>query len=134
MSFVPYIHFKGNAREAMGFYAEVFGATDLEISDYSEAPSELGMPTSDAVLHSQISLNGQMLMAADAMPGGTYNPQASVSISHSVPSAQEAQTIFDKLAEGGGIVMPFAPTFFTAGFGMCKDKFGTHWMINVQQG
>lgn len=131
MSFVPYIHFGGNARAAMLFYADVFGATDLEISDYSDAPSELGMPSSDAVLHSQLSLNGQLLMAADAMPGRGYNPQASVSVSHTVPTFEDGQVIFDRLADGGGIVMPFAANFFSAGFGMCKDKFGTHWMISV---
>jgi PhnB protein len=131
MSFVPYIHFNGNAREAMQFYADVFGANDLEISNYSAAPAELGMPSSDAVLHSQMTVGGQMLMAADAMPGAEYRAQASVSISHAVQSFEVGTGIFDRLADGGGIVMPFAPTFFTPGFGMCKDKFGTHWMINV---
>jgi PhnB protein len=26
--------------------------------------------------------------------------------------------------------MPFAKTFFSNGFGMCVDKFGTPWMVN----
>ena len=26
--------------------------------------------------------------------------------------------------------MPFAKTFFSKGFGMCVDKFGTPWMVN----
>ena len=134
MSFVPYLHFNGNAREAMEFYADVFGATDLEISPYSEAPPELGMPATDAVFHAQFSVNGQHLMAADAMPGAPYNPQASVSVSFSLSDVDEGQGIFENLSEGGEIVMPYAATFFTAGFGMCKDKFGTHWMISTMEG
>jgi PhnB protein len=26
--------------------------------------------------------------------------------------------------------MPFSPTFFSNGFGMCVDKFGIPWMVN----
>jgi PhnB protein len=27
--------------------------------------------------------------------------------------------------------MPFGPTFWTSGFGMCIDRFGTPWMVNA---
>ena len=37
MAFVPYIHFQGQCREAMAFYADVFGGT-LEVMTYAEAP------------------------------------------------------------------------------------------------
>jgi PhnB protein len=26
--------------------------------------------------------------------------------------------------------MPFGPTFWSKGFGMCVDKFGVPWMVN----
>jgi PhnB protein len=26
--------------------------------------------------------------------------------------------------------MPFGKTFFSRGFGMCVDQFGTPWMVN----
>ncbi len=42
MAFIPYIHFDGNCDEAMSFYAGVFGATDLKIMRYSEAPEDCG--------------------------------------------------------------------------------------------
>jgi len=131
LAFTPYIHFNGNARAAMTFYADVFGAADLSIQSYSDAPPEVGLPATDAVMHAQFSLDGHLLMAADAMPGRPYTPQAAVSVSHAVTSVDAGQVIFDKLADRGDIVMPFARSFFAAGFGMCKDKFGTHWMINV---
>ena len=28
--------------------------------------------------------------------------------------------------------MPYAKTFWTSGFGMCKDKFGVPWMVNAE--
>jgi hypothetical protein len=42
-----------------------------------------------------------------------------------------AQRVFDLLADGGAVIMPFAPTFWSDGFGMLKDRFGTHWMVSA---
>ena len=49
----------------------------------------------------------------------------------SSPMPTRAKRIFDALAEGGTVRMPFSPTFFSAGFGMLIDRFGAPWMINA---
>ena len=41
------------------------------------------------------------------------------------------QRVFDALAVGGQVTMPFAATFWSPGFGMVTDRFGTPWMVNV---
>ena len=46
------------------------------------------------------------------------------------PTVEEGQRVFDALAEGGSIFMPFEPTFWAEKFGMVTDKFGIHWGIN----
>ena len=46
------------------------------------------------------------------------------------PTVEEAKRVFDKLADGGKITMPFAKTFWAEAFGMCVDPFGTNWMVN----
>lgn len=100
MSFSPYIHFQGNCADAMQVYAKVFGATDLQIMRYRDAPPSAGLPQgehSDKVMHASLSVGGQTLMASDFpdhMPG---DPQAAVSISHSVADAAQGSKIFDKL-------------------------------------
>lgn len=45
----------------------------------------------------------------------------------------EGRHLFDALAQGGQVVMPFEATFWSPGFGMARDRFGTPWMINVAQ-
>jgi PhnB protein len=37
--------------------------------------------------------------------------------------------VFEALAEGGEIQVPLGATFFSPAFGMCRDRFGTPWMI-----
>lgn len=131
MSFVPYLHFDGACAEAMAFYADVFGATDLQIMRYADAPpdAQQGAP-SDRVMHSQFSVEGATLMASD-FPEGMAQPQAAVSVMHVAKDLGAAARLCEKLASGGAVIMPFGPTFFSAGFGMLKDRFGTHWMISA---
>jgi len=43
----------------------------------------------------------------------------------------EGRRWFDALAQGGQAVMPYAATFWSPGFGMVRDRFGTPWMVNV---
>lgn len=134
MSFTPYLNFDGTCAEAMMFYAEVFGADDLMIMRFGDAPAEAEMPPADPnlVMHSQFTMNGKTLMASDA-PGDFYRPQQGVSVMHEVPDVAAGRALFDKLLEGGEVTMPYEPVFFSPAFGMLKDRFGTHWMIAVTQ-
>ena len=131
MSFTPYIHFQGNCAEAMQAYAKLFGATDLQMMRYSEAPPMPGMPASasDKIMHARLTAGGQALMASDWPDGMQSEPQASVSVTHMVADVAHGKSIFDNLADGGSVTMPFGPTFWSKGFGMVKDRFGTHWMV-----
>ena len=56
-----------------------------------------------------------------------------VSLSVNADSKDEADRIFQMLAEGGHITMPIANTFWGAYFGMMIDKFGIQWMVNYDQ-
>jgi PhnB protein len=131
MSFDPYLHFQGTCREAMTTYQQIFGGT-LEISRYGEAPDAAPeQRDSPLVMHAALTLGGRMLLASDFPPGFAGEAQQAVTISHIAGSAAEGQHLFDRLAEGGVVLMPYAPTFWSDGFGMVKDRFGTHWMVSA---
>jgi PhnB protein len=130
---IPYLHFQGQCAEAMRYYQKVFGGTDLQIMGYDQMPPVEGqppMPKSDRVMHSQMQVPGGTLMASDFPPGQAGAPQGAVSIMLAPPTVAEGRRLFDAL-KGGGVVMEYGPTFFSKGFGMMKDQFGTHWMIGA---
>ena len=54
-------------------------------------------------------------------------------VSYSVATVDEAKRVFAALADGAQILMPIAPTFWSAQFGMLTDRFGIPWMINCEQ-
>ena len=131
MSFMPFLTFDGQAEEAMRFYADVFGADEIQIMRFSEAPPSENIAPSDRVMYSHIMVGEACVMAYDVPEGTPFAPQQSVSVSFALPTFEEASATFDRLAENGEITMPFGATFFASGFGMCRDRFGTNWMIAV---
>lgn len=132
MAFDPYLHFQGNCAEAMAAYAALFGATDMMMMRYSEAPDPSPeMAVSDLVMHASFTVDGRVLMASDYPPGMEGVPQASVTISHTVPDVASGQRVFDALAAGGTVLMPYGATFWATGFGMLTDRFGTSWMVTT---
>ncbi len=130
MPFAPYLHFEGNCAEALRHYAVVFGTDDLVLSPYSDAPGDT-MPPSDKIMYGHIMVEGAVLMASDYPPGMDSKPQQSVTISFTKPTPEAARALFETLADGGSITMPFGETFWSPGFGMLRDRFGTAWMISV---
>lgn len=135
MSFAAYLTFPGTCRAAMTFYADLFGASDLQIMDFAAAPDGQRPPGDTArVMHSQFSAGpGAPLMAAD-LPEGMAARGGQATVYHAAPNLDRARAIFDALAAGGRVDFPFAATFWSPGFGGVTDRFGTAWMITVAPG
>ncbi|MCB6179643.1 VOC family protein [Rhodobacter sp. Har01] len=131
MAFDPYLHFQGTCRQAMTAYQQIFGGT-LSLMRYAEAPdAPAAMQASDLVMHATLAVGGRMLMASDFPPGMAGEAQAAVTISHIASSDAEARRQFALLGQGGTVLMDYQPTFWSDGFGMVKDRFGTHWMVSA---
>ena len=72
-----------------------------------------------------------VLMASDTMPGMEHDPGSNVHLSLIGPDEQTLTGYFNSLAAGGAVTMPLEKQFWGDAFGMCTDKFGIHWMVNV---
>ena len=132
MPTMPYIHFQGQCAEALEFYKQVFHGRDLQMMRYAEAPeTPLASRDSARIMHAQLSLFDGVLMASDYPPGVEGQPQAGFSVMQTAPDLVQAERVFKALAEAGAVIQPFGPTFFSTGFGMVKNKFGTHWIISA---
>jgi PhnB protein len=127
----PYLHYNGNCEEALNFYVKAIGAKIDVIMHVEGSPAAEQMPPSMAkkVLHGQISIDGEVIMASDAPPD-YFEKMQGMSVALQIQDAAEGAKVFAALSEGGTVKMPFGPTFWSKGFGMCVDKFGAPWMVN----
>lgn len=128
----PYLIFDGNCAEAMRFYESTLGGKLESLMTNGESPMCDQMPpgSENRVMHARLVLDGTRLMASDSMIGHPYDGMKSFSLALSYPTVEEAQRVFDALAEGGKVNMPLQKTFWAEAFGMLVDRFGTPWMIN----
>jgi len=132
MSISPYLFFSGDCAEAFRFYQEVLGG-ELEVMTFADAPPDADqMPgaTPDQVMHAALTLPDALLMGSDD-PTGDGGPKTGVAVTYTAPDADRARQVFESLAEGGEVQMPFAPTFWSSGFGACLDRFGVSWMVDT---
>ena len=128
----PYLSFSGNTKEAMEFYKSVFGGTlDLNtFGEYGEQDPDLA----DKVMHAQLETdNGFTLMASDPPPGMEIQAGNNMAISLSGDDAGALRGYWDKLSAGGNIQMPLEKQMWGDTFGMCTDKFGLPWMVNITE-
>jgi PhnB protein len=128
----PYISFENNARQAMEFYKGVFGG-DLTVNTFGElgAPDS---PDADKVMHSQLETDsGFTLMASDTPTGMQRNPGDTITISLSGDDAGQLRRYWEQLSDGGSVTMPLEKQMWGDEFGMCVDRFGIPWMVNISQ-
>ena len=132
MPTMPYIHFQGQCADALAFYATVFGGTNLQTMRYADGPeAPPAWKDSTRIMHGQVTIGDGTLMASDYPPGMEGDPQKGFSVMQTAPDVASGRAVFDQLARGGSVIEPFAATFFSPGFGMVQDKFGTHWIISA---
>ncbi|HJQ53553.1 MAG TPA: VOC family protein [Gemmatimonadaceae bacterium] len=128
-----YISFKGNCEEAFRFYEEVLGAKLGLMFRYADSPmADVVPPGWDTrIMHGSITIAAQRLEGAD-VPPERYEEPKGFSLSLNVPSATEAEKLFERLSEGGRVVYAIEKTFWSERFGMVVDRFGIPWMINCE--
>jgi PhnB protein len=128
----PYLSFDGDARQAMEFYKEVFGGT-LAINTYGDF-GRPDTPDSDKIMHAMLETpSGFALMGADAPPGTEHTPGNNFSVSLSGDAAAELRGYWEKLSAGGSVSVPLEKQMWGDEFGMCTDRFGIPWMVNISQ-
>jgi PhnB protein len=128
-----YLSFDGRCAEAFDFYARVFGGTVVAKHTWSETPQAGDMPPGygDKVMHAQLRVGDKLILGADAPPQWRTKPEG-FSVSVNVADKAEGRRVFEALAEGGEVKMPFGPTFWAKGFGMLVDRYEIPWMVNAQ--
>lgn len=131
MKMHPYLAFNGQCEEALNAYAGILGGKVRALMTFAEAGDDMPVEPDwlGKVMHAELEFGDNVIMATDAPPQYA-RPMQGISVSLHFEDAAEGKRIFEALAEGGEIGMPFEPTFWSAGFGMVLDRFGTPWMVN----
>lgn len=132
----PSLNFNGNAEEAFKFYQTVFGG-ELKIMRYKDYPDAMKVAENEKekIMHIALPIGkGNTLMGGDfiAVMEQKLIQGNNFGIVIQPESKDEADKVFNKLSQGGKVMMPMEAAVWGDYFGMFKDKFGIEWMINFE--
>lgn len=135
MQIQPYLFFDGRCEEAVEFYQRALGAKVTMLMRFKDSPEPPQPGTSppgseNKVMHVSFEIGETTVLASDGQCLGRPNFQG-FALSLTVANENEAERLFNALADGGQVQMPLAKTFFSPRFGMAADRFGVSWMIMV---
>ncbi len=135
MKIEPYLFFDGQAEEAMAFYEQAIDAKVEARMRYADCPEPIpaeylppGGP--QKILHGSLLIHGNRLMFCDGTPDESGNFRG-FSLSLQYATEADVRRTFNKLAEGGSVLMPPGATFFSPCFGQLTDRFGVRWMVMI---
>jgi PhnB protein len=138
MAINPYINFAGNCREAIEFYAKVFGVQPTGTMTFGEMPEDPNRPlpkeAKNLIMHSELVVGGDTLMFSDTLPGMPLTVGNNISLTLVSKNRDEIVNAFNGLKEGGHVVMDLQQTFWTKLYGMVTDKFGVPWQLSLDSG
>jgi PhnB protein len=126
----PYIHFPGDAREALTFYGDVFGCS-VQLHTFAEFSRADG--PADAIAHGYLSGGPVTLYGADV--SGDEPPFRFEGLMLALLGTATASTLrtwFSRLSEGGRVVDDLQTRPWGASDGQVIDRYRLHWLIGFE--
>ncbi len=125
---VPHLWFDKQAKEAAEFYVSAFGGDSkiTGINTLHDTPSgDVDTVTFD--------LLGYSFLAISAGPHFTINPSVSFFVnfdpSRNNKAQQNLDDLWEKLTDGGNVLMPIQEYPFSKRYGWIQDRFGLSWQL-----
>lgn len=134
-----FVNFKGNCREAVEFYAEVFKTEKPQIMTYGDTPQQPGEEfpqfeeVKNMVMAASVNINGSNVMFQDVFPDMPLTIGSNINLTITLNDMEEIKSIFSKLKDGGAVSMDLQETFWSKLYGAVTDKFGIPWQFNYME-
>jgi predicted 3-demethylubiquinone-9 3-methyltransferase (glyoxalase superfamily) len=110
----PCLWFDGNAKQAAEFYTTIFADSKISSENHFVVTFESA---------------GQRFILLNGGPHYTLNP--SVSFYVVCESIGEVDKTWEKLLEGGSVLMPLNKYPWSEKYGWVQDKFGVNWQLSA---
>ena len=126
----PYLHFAGTARDALTWYADIFGGAAVlhtfEEFGRTDGPGE-------AIAHGGIQDGPVVLFGADVALGEpAFRAEGLMLSLLGTAPPEDLHRWFDRLAEGGRVVDELQERPWGDTDGQVLDRYGVLWLVGYQ--
>lgn len=128
---VPHLWFDSEAEEAAEFYVSIFGGDAAlgPAARYSEEGQEIHGREPGSVMTIDFELAGLAFIALNGGPHFKFTPAISFFVT--TESESETEELWQKLSEGGTVLMELDRYEWSEKYGWIQDKFGLTWQISL---
>jgi PhnB protein len=125
----PFLNYHGCCGEAIDLYEKVFVIKNKVVQKFGDMP---GTPENmkDFILHAELELEGSPFWFGDCPAEVTEGTMITITVTYSTP--EKVTEVFNKLLEGGSVLISLSPQPYTKLHGCVKDKFGIGWQLLVR--
>jgi len=128
-----YLIFDGNAREAVKFYAQVFGLEEPPMATFGPIDDpNLPPGAENLIMHTFLTIAGSQLMFSDNYPGMPYQKGNNITLAYVSKDEKAIRDAFGKLRDGGTVRMELQETSWSKCYGSLTDKYGIIWQFNLE--
>lgn len=127
-----HLNFDGHAREALDFYAAVFGG-QVRAMTYGKMGASDDPDWADRIVFGEVATEqGLRVMAFDVWPGQAWDQGSNAFYVYvHGDDAEEITRYWDALSEGAEIRQPLGPSAWAPLAGQLRDRFGVIWALDV---
>ncbi|WMJ87634.1 VOC family protein [Anaerocolumna sp. MB42-C2] len=131
-----YLIFNGNCREAVEYYASVFGTEIPQIMTMGEAPEDPDYPVPEEykklIMFARLNISGSNVMFSDNVNNSAYAQGNNISLTVVHNNENDLINWFERLKDGGKVELELQETFWSKCYGSLTDRFGIHWQLSHQ--
>ena len=120
----------GKAEEAIKFYTSLLGNSEIKNIKYKKNDEPGGKE--GLIKQATFTLAGLEYMASENTMDHQFGFTPSISIYVNCEDENELDSLFQKLSEGGEVMMPLGNYGFSKRFGWTSDKYGVSWQLNLK--
>ncbi|NBD23544.1 VOC family protein [Paenibacillus glycinis] len=135
MSVEAYLNFNGNCREVVEHYADVFGTDKPRFMTFGDVPADPAYPVPEEaksmIMHSRLKIGGSTVMFSDVFPGMPFVQGTNISLAYVEEDREKLERAFNRLQDGGQVIMPLQETFWSKLYGSVTDRFDIQWQFNL---
>lgn len=125
---VPYLWYDGKAEEAANFYVQTFASVGAPASvghvlRFPEENGELG----ESAMTVEFTLGDMQLIGLNGGPDFTFTPAISFFVA--CETEAEVDALYERLAEGGEVLMALDSYPFSERYAWINDRYGVSWQL-----
>jgi len=123
-----HIMFQGEAEEAVRLYDAIFDTFEVQSTERYGAGESFEAGTFRLA---SVRFSGQSLIIFNSPPMHDFTFTPAMSLYVDLESREAFEAAFERLSEGGEILMPVGDYGFSPHFYWLKDRFGLSWQLSL---